>query len=244
MAAGAFVVLELLIFATGNYNFFNVLTVVLCIALLDDRLLPARFRGVRPVGGRTAARVVAGCLMVLGIAVTVQSVARQPWFGSGLTQIVRPLRLANPYGLFAVMTTRRDELVVEGSLDGETWSAYGFPFKPGDLSRAPGWATPHQPRLDWQMWFAALTTPERAPWTYDLAFALLEARPAVLGLLADPFDGARPAYVRILRYPYRFTTPEEKARTGDWWVRGPATPWLPAIRLRRPVVTHEPLTLE
>ena len=244
VAAGAFVVLELLIFATGNYNFFNVLTVVLCIALLDDRLLPARFRGVRPVGGRTAARVAAGCLMVLGIAVTVESVARQPWFGSGLTQIVRPLRLANPYGLFAVMTTRRDELVVEGSLDGETWSAYGFPFKPGDPSRAPGWATPHQPRLDWQMWFAALTTPERAPWTYDLAFALLEARPAVLGLLADPFDGARPTYVRILRYPYRFTTPEEKARTGDWWVRGPATPWLPAIRLRRPVVTHEPLTLE
>ena len=244
VAAAAFVSLELLIFATGNYNFFNVLTVVLCIALLDDRLLPGRFRGVRSVGGRTAARVAAGCVMVLGIAVTVESVARQPWFGSGLTQVVRPLRLANPYGLFAVMTTRRDELVLEGSLDGETWSAYGFPFKPGDPSRAPVWAAPYQPRLDWQMWFAALTTPERAPWTYDLAFALLEARPAVLGLLADPFDGARPAYVRILRYPYRFTTPEEKARTGDWWVRGPATPWLPAIRLRRPVVTHEPLTLE
>ncbi len=244
VAAAAFVLLELLIFATGNYNFFNVLTVVLCVALLDDRLLPGWFRGVQLVGGRTAARVAAGCVMVLGIAVTVESVARQPWFGSGLTQIVRPLRLANPYGLFAVMTTRRDELVVEGSLDGDTWTAYGFPFKPGDPSRAPGWATPHQPRLDWQMWFAALTTPERAPWTYDLAFALLEARPAVIGLLTDPFDGARPTYVRILRYPYRFTTPEEKARTGDWWVRGAATPWLPAIRLRRPVVTHEPLTLE
>ncbi|MYE82732.1 MAG: DUF393 domain-containing protein [Gammaproteobacteria bacterium] len=244
VAAAAFVLLELLIFATGNYNFFNVLTVVLCVALLDDRLLPAWFRGVRPVGGRTAAKVAAGCVMVLGIAVTVESVARQPWFGSGLTQIVRPLRLANPYGLFAVMTTERDELVVEGSLDGETWTAYGFPFKPGDPSVAPRWAAPHQPRLDWQMWFAALTTPERAPWTYDLAFALLEARPAVLGLLADPFDGARPTYLRILRYPYRFTTPEEKSRSGDWWARGPATVWMPPIRLRRPVVTHEPLTLD
>ena len=244
VAAAAFVLLELLIFATGNYNFFNVLTVVLCVALLDDRLVPGWLRGVRTVGRPAVARVAAGCVMVLGIAVTVESVVRQPWFASGLTQLVRPLRLANPYGLFAVMTTRRDELVVEGSLDGETWTAYGFPFKPGDPSLAPRWATPHQPRLDWQMWFAALTTPERAPWTYDLAFALLEARPAVLGLLSDPFDGARPTYVRILRHPYRFTTPDEKSRTEDWWVRGPPTPWLPAIRLRRPVVTHEPLTLE
>ena len=243
VAAAAFVVLELLIFATGNYNFFNLLTIVLCVALLDDRLLPAGLRGVPSVGRRAGARLAAAGVMVLGVAVTVEAVTRQASPLSVMTQALRPLRLANPYGLFAVMTTQRDELVVEGSMDGETWSAYRFPFKPGEPSRAPAWATPHQPRLDWQMWFAALTTPERAPWTYDLAFALLEARPHVLALLEDPFDGARPKYVRILRRPYRFTTPDERARTGHWWAPGESTVWLAPVRLRRPVVTHEPLTL-
>ena len=216
---------------------------MLCVALLDDRLLPAGLRGVPSVGRRAGARLAAAGVMVLGVAVTVEAVTRQASPLSVMTQALRPLRLANPYGLFAVMTTQRDELVVEGSMDGETWSAYRFPFKPGEPSRAPAWATPHQPRLDWQMWFAALTTPERAPWTYDLAFALLEARPHVLALLEDPFDGARPKYVRILRRPYRFTTPDERARTGHWWAPGESTVWLAPVRLRRPVVTHEPLTL-
>ena len=243
VAAAAFVLLELLILATGNYNFFNVLTIVLCLALLDDRLLPVRLKAGRPRGSRMGARLAGGCVIALGISVTLEATGRLPRALAEVVQTVRPLRLANPYGLFAVMTTQRDELVVQGSLDGETWRDYAFPFKPGDTGGAPRWATPHQPRLDWQMWFAALTTPERAPWVYDFAYALLEARPAVLGLVSDPFDGARPTYVRVLRYPYRFTTAEERARSGDWWARGRETIWLPALRLRRPVVTHEPLTL-
>ncbi len=244
VAAGGFVALELLILATGNYNFFNLLTMVLCVALLDDRLLRVRLRVVRPGGSGTGAKLAAGCVMALGVCVTLQATWRLPGVLSEVVQTVRPLRLANPYGLFAVMTTERDELVVQGSLDGATWRDYAFPFKPGDTGGAPRWATPHQPRLDWQMWFAALTTPERAPWIYDFAYALLEARPAVLGLVADPFDGARPTYVRVLRYRYRFTTAQEKVRSGDWWARGRETIWLPALRLRRPVVTHEPLTLD
>ena len=248
VAAAAFVLLELLILATGNYNFFNVLTIVLCLALLDDGLLPIRLRAIRlrairPGGPRTGAKLAGGCVIALGVSVGLQATGRLPETLSEVLQTVRPLRLANPYGLFAVMTTRREELVVQGSLDGQTWRDYAFPFKPGDPGRAPRWATPHQPRLDWQMWFAALTTPERAPWMYDFAFALLEARPAVLALVGDPFDGVRPTYVRVLRYPYRFTTAEERARSGDWWARGTETIWLPALRLRRPVVTHEPLTL-
>ena len=243
VAAVAFVLLEFLILATGNYNFFNVLTIVLCLALLDDRLLPVGRGTIRPGGSRMGARLAGGCVIALGVCVTLQATWRPPGVLSEVVHTVRPLRLANPYGLFAVMTRERDELVVQGSLDGETWRDYAFPFKPGDRAQAPRWATPHQPRLDWQMWFAALTTPERAPWMYDFAFALLEARPAVLALVVDPFDGARPTYVRVLRYPYRFTTAEERARSGDWWARGTETIWLPALRLRRPVVTHEPLTL-
>ncbi len=243
-AAAGFVIFELLIFATGNYNFFNILTIVLCLALLDDRRTKPVVRGVATTSGRRVSRTIAVCVMALGVLVTLQATFRLPAPLAALTEAASPLRLANPYGLFAVMTTRRDELVVEGSLDGTTWVPYTFPFKPGDVAVPPRWATPYQPRLDWQMWFAALTTPEGAPWIYDLAFALLEARPDVLELVADPFGGARPKFVRIVRHRYRFSTPAEKSSTGDWWVRGEAATWLPPAQLRRPKITHDPLTLD
>ncbi len=244
VAAGGFVLLEALIFATGNYNFFNILTIVLCIALLDDRWTKTIVRGVRTTSGRKVSKTLAAGVMALGILVTFHSVFRLPAPTTALTDAAAPLRLANPYGLFAVMTTRRDELAVEGSMDGSTWVPYAFPFKPGNVAARPRWATPHQPRLDWQMWFAALTTPEGAPWIYDFALALLEARPEVLQLVADPFDGARPKFVRIVRHRYRFSTPEQKSSTGDWWIRGDATTWLPPTHLRRPKITHDPLTLD
>ena len=244
VAAAVFVIFELLIFATGNYNFFNILTIVLCLALLDDRWMKPVIRGVATTSGRRVSRTIAVCVMALGVLVTFHAVFRLPAPMATLTEAASPLRLANPYGLFAVMTTHRDELVVEGSMDERTWVPYAFPFQPGDVAAAPRWATPHQPRLDWQMWFAALTTPEGAPWIYDFAFALLEARPDVLALVSDPFDGARPKYVRIVRHRYRFSTHQERASTGDWWVRGEATTWLPPAQLRRPKITHDPLTLD
>ena len=244
VAAVGFVLLEVLIFATGNYNFFNILTIVLCVALLDDRWTKPIIRGVATTSGRKLSKTLAACVMLLGILVTFHAVFRLPAPIAVLTEAAAPLRLANPYGLFAVMTTRRDELVVEGSMDGSTWVPYAFPFKPGAVAARPRWATPHQPRLDWQMWFAALTTPEGAPWIYDFALALLEARPEVLKLVADPFDGARPKFVRIVRHRYRFSTHEQKSSTRDWWVRGEATIWLPPTHLRRPKITHDPLTLD
>ena len=244
VAAGGFVLFELLILATGNYNFFNILTIVLCMALLDDQWTKPVVRGIATTSGRRVSRAIAVCVMALGILVTFHAVFRLPAPMATLTETASPLRLANPYGLFAVMTTRRDELVVEGSMDGSTWVPYAFPFKPGDVAARPRWATPYQPRLDWQMWFAALTTPDGAPWIYDFAFALLEARPDVLALVSDPFDGARPKYVRIVRHRHRFSTHRERASTGDWWVRGETTTWLPPAQLRRPKITHDPLTLD
>ena len=165
-----------------------------------------RSRRDNDIGDARCPKTLAAGVMALGILVTFHSVFRLPAPTTVLTDAAAPLRLANPYGLFAVMTTRRDELAVEGSMDGSTWVPYAFPFKPGDIAARPRWATPHQPRLDWQMWFAALTTPEGAPWIYDFALALLEARPEVLQLVADPFDGARPKFVRIVRHRYRFST--------------------------------------
>jgi hypothetical protein len=132
------------------------------------------------------------------------------------------------------MTHPRYELQIEGTADGLTWKAYGFAWKPGDPARAPGWCAPHMPRLDWQLWFAAQSRavgPSDA-WVIALVQRLLEAEPSVTRLLAvDPFAGAAPRYVRVLRWQYRFTTPDERRETGAWWVRELAGVWFPPIRL-------------
>ena len=241
IAAAAFIGFEVLILVTGNYNFLNLLTIVVCIALLDDRLL--RLRPLPPQRlHRLGARWLATVLIVLGLCQTAAAFARFPnpagW--------VRPLRIVNGYGLFAVMTTERRELVIEGSMDGRQWLEYEFPYKPGDLDRVPGWAAPHQPRLDWQMWFAALSRPEYDPWIYDLVFRLLQAEPAVLKWIDDPFDGERPRYLRIISYRYSFSPPDGvPPRAGEdrgrWWTRSDPRLWLEPLPRRVPRVTHDPL---
>ncbi|MDE2292807.1 MAG: lipase maturation factor family protein, partial [Elusimicrobia bacterium] len=124
--------------------------------------------------------------------------------------------LVDAYGLFAVMTTVRREIVVEGSDDGRTWKEYGFPYKPGDPYRRPGWVEPFQPRLDWQMWFGALAPFQQNPWYLAFARRLLQGSPPVRALLSDdPFPDKPPKYVRSLFYEYAFTDPGEKG----WWRR-------------------------
>ena len=118
------------------------------------------------------------------------------------------------------MTRERPEVIVEGSRDGLEWKEYGFRYQPDDVMRAPPFLQPHLPRLDWRMWFAALSTYERTPWFPAFLQRLLEGSPAVTGLLAtNPFPDAPPRYVRAMRYRYTFTTPEELRRTGAWWHR-------------------------
>jgi hypothetical protein len=123
------------------------------------------------------------------------------------------------------MTTTRAEIVVEGSNDGATWREFEFRYKPGDVGQAPHWVAPHQPRLDWQMWFAALGNYRNNPWFVNFVFRLLEGSPEVIALLAhDPFPGAPPRYVRALVYDYTFG--EE-----TWWKRQPKGAYLPAVSL-------------
>jgi hypothetical protein len=240
-AGACFVGLELLIMLTGSYNFFNLLTIVLCVALLDDDLVRRKLRPISMHGRRVLTRVFGTLVLALGLLTTVLAFQQRPW--PQALAFVQPWRIVNNYGVFAVMTTERRELTIEGSLDGLVWRRYEFPFKPGAPGSAPRLATPHQPRLDWQMWFAALGEPRHAPWIYDLAFALLEAKPDVLALLDDPFEAEQPLFVRINSSLYTFTSAREKRDTGDWWRVGPKSPWLEPIRLRRPRVTHSPLVL-
>jgi hypothetical protein len=149
-----------------------------------------------------------------------------------LERLVSPLMIVNPYGLFAVMTTSRPEIVIEGSPDGQAWREYVFRFKPGPLARRARWSIPHQPRLDWHMWFAALGNRTDNPWFEGLMRRLLEGSPPVLALFeADPFPDRPPKYVRALLYDYRFADSNTRAATGQWWVRQLAGLYFPEVSL-------------
>jgi hypothetical protein len=131
------------------------------------------------------------------------------------------------------MTTSRPEIIIQGSNDGVTWSDYEFKFKPGDLRRSPRWAEPFQPRLDWQMWFAALADYPDSPWFSHLILRLLEGSPPVLALLRrNPFPQSPPKYIRALIYDYHFTTRQERRQEGNWWNRRPLGTYFPAVTLK------------
>jgi hypothetical protein len=135
--------------------------------------------------------------------------------------IVAPYHSINGYGLFRSMTTARPEIIIEASADGTTWSEIEFPWKPGDPSRRPRLVAPHQPRLDWQMWFAALD-PRHTGWLAPLMRRLLEGEPEVWNLLDAPqWDAKPPRYVRLRYYSYEFTTADQRRSTGAWWRREP-----------------------
>jgi predicted DCC family thiol-disulfide oxidoreductase YuxK len=244
-AAAAFSVLLLqsMILLTGNYNFFNLLTMLLCLFLFDDaalrrivpRLQPRRVRAVPPAGraATAVAALLAFLLVPIGINRTWQTVARGDLPGLGtLSQVVSPFMIVNPYGLFAVMTVTRPEIVIEGSSDGQVWREYVFRYKPGPLTRPPPWNIPHQPRLDWQMWFAALGDVRESRWVLSLMARLLEGSRPVLGLLAsNPFADRPPRYVRAELYDYHFTDRRARSETGQWWVRRRVAAYVPPIRL-------------
>ncbi len=118
------------------------------------------------------------------------------------------------------MTTKRLEIVVEGSNDGKNWRTYEFNYKPGLLIKPLGWNIPHQPRLDWQMWFAVLRPPQNNSWVVRFLYKLKEGSPAVLGLLANnPFLTRPPEYIRASLYRYTFSSPDLRASTDQIWER-------------------------
>lgn len=233
-ACGMTLLLQLLIAGTGNYGFFNLLAIVLCLTLIDDatwaklklRIDPARsvIRGVR---WPTAVLLPLGIAIVLLSLVPSLSRARLgdsvPEWLQSCYEATAPFELVNPYGLFEDMTTRRPEIIIEGSNDGVRWREYSFKWKPGDLKRRPRFCTPHMPRLDWQMWFAALEMDQygQAPmWLYNLVLRLHEGSPAVLDLMGpNPFPDHPPRHIRLVLYDYQFTSAAERRKSGGWWTR-------------------------
>jgi predicted DCC family thiol-disulfide oxidoreductase YuxK len=242
VGAGGILLLQACILLTGNYNWFNLQTMALCLLLFDDaalsRVLPRwlpRHRPVLPRGSMTRF-AVAALVVLLVLCSLVQMDMR---FGGtpprsllALERLAEPLHLVSGYGLFAVMTTERDEIVIEGSMDGHDWRAYEFRYKPGELDRAPPWNIPHQPRLDWQMWFASLEDPRGLRWFWRFMKKLLENDPAVTALLRfNPFPHQPPRYLRAQFYAYTYADPQQKAN-GQWWNRRLLGAYSPVVTLK------------
>ncbi len=246
IGASAIAALQLVILLTGNYTFFNWLAILLCVVAFDDFTLAAllpRKRLDRPLKTVVAqnrwrkAPVAVVALLIVSVSLLqiVAAIYGLPSWSSRMVRIYRwisPFRSVNSYGLFAVMTPDRPEIIVEGSVDGHEWKEYSFRYKPGALNRRPPFVAPHQPRLDWQMWFAALGDVRTNPWFVNFCFRLLQGLPETLDLLeANPFADAPPKYIRARLYDYHFTTHEERNRTGNWWKREFRREYLPAISL-------------
>jgi uncharacterized membrane protein YphA (DoxX/SURF4 family) len=244
------ILLQALIAFSGNYGFFNLLTIALCVPQLDDSIFPAGLR-TRMLGPRVlgppresgandlkAFRLLlvisaAGILFLLSLVPFLRAMRmmeRGPAWLKNTSDFVAAFHIANNYGLFAVMTTERPEIIIEGSSDGETWTAYEFRGKPGDVKRRPEFAAPHMPRLDWQMWFAALGSIRDNPWFDHFLERLMEGEQEVLALLeSNPFPARPPRFLRATLYRYRFTDAETREQTGAWWQRERLGPYSPLL---------------
>jgi hypothetical protein len=232
VAAALFIFLMILIELTGNYAFFNLLAVALSVLLLDDKTLTTIFRWLSvealPTGrvpcpafmnwiATVIAILILGLSLLPAIRLFQMQVSRPGWLETFFERF-EPFRLVNSYGLFSVMTIERPEIIVEGSDDANTWLAYEFKWKPGDVKRPPHFVAPHQPRLDWQMWFAALGYYHNHPWVRSFLIRLLEGSTQVLSLLkSNPFPNKPPRYVRCVLYDYRLTNRKERHATKAYW---------------------------
>jgi len=231
VAFWATVVFQFLIAGTGNYGFFNLLAIVLCCVLPDDAFWrwflrrrsalrtispPPRWRGLItvPIAAVLLSLTIPICIEAFGVSVPL------PTPLTVLATYIEPFRIANGYGLFAVMTTQRPEIIIEGSDDGVNWKAYGFKWKPGDVHRRPEFTTPQMPRLDWQMWFAALGDVNNNPWLVLFLQRLQEGSEPVLNLLqTNPFPDHPPKFIRAVLYDYQMTDFATRRATGAWWRR-------------------------
>ena len=273
VAAWVTIALQVLILISGNYTFFNILTIALTMWLFVEpqvgqitdlpletppssdlvaldlvgqagqAVSPVQAAEGRPVTDLPASdlrlvththRAISVLLAAfIGVVSALLCLERfsvdLPPGGAEILHEVAPLRLVNSYGLFAVITTTRPEIIVEGSNDGLTWLAYEFPYKPGDPLRAPPVVAPHQPRLDWQMWFAALGTYQQNRWFESFMARLLQGEPSVLHLLRyNPFPNAPPKFARARLYQYHFTHFGERG----WWTREEEGLYFPVASLR------------
>ena len=239
IGCAALVFFDVLIILTGNYGFFNLLTIALCLLLLDDSVF-ARWLSTKGEKSKVSVFVIQKKSLLkvglLGVCIMLYAVplltTNHPSIYVYISKAIRPFHIFNSYGLFAVMTTSRPEIIILGSDDRENWFPYEFKWKPGNVEKKPKFVAPHQPRLDWQMWFAALSNYERNPWLIQFMTRLLQGSPVVIALLENnPFPDTPPRYLQAVIYEYQFTNSEIRNRDNSWWTRKLLRPYTPILRL-------------
>ncbi|MGW2650076.1 lipase maturation factor family protein [Streptomyces sp. NPDC001393] len=238
-AAAFIVVTQLWLVASGNFAWLNWLAILLAVSAIDDvraaHLLP--LPGQPPAFSATPAWY-AGLVLAVTALVTVLSywpVRNLFSRDQRMNASFNPLHLVNTYGAFGSVSRVRYEVVIEGTdepdlTDQTRWKEYEFRGKPGDRRRLPPQVAPYHLRLDWLMWFAALSPAYAAEWFVTLLVRLLDNDTATLRLLRrNPFPTAPPAFLRARLYAYRFTTWPELRRTGAWWRRTLVRDYLPPV---------------
>jgi hypothetical protein len=229
------ITIQLLIIATSNHNFVNLITILLCLFLLDDQIVkrftPSRIhhrltittQGLltrpRRFVQSTASLLVLSVSLLLFLKLFVGVPLYTPF--QYYTQLGSRYGIGHVYHIFPNMQTERHELQIEGSYDGITWLPYRFIYKPDVLNEPPAIHIPHDPRLDWMIWFVPPQSELMMGWFNRFIWQLARNEPKVTALLRkNPFEGKPPPrLLRVLVYRYRFTNWEERKETGNWWVR-------------------------
>ncbi|CRX38592.1 lipase maturation factor family protein [Estrella lausannensis] len=232
-----FFLLQFFIWLTGNFSYLNYMTIALSVVLLPDWVLPDFLGNAAPAAPTPLWLNL--FLYAGGSALFFLQVLRlydhfaPTHFCKKILSFTAPYCIANRYGIFAVMTTKRIEIVIEGSDDGLHWKEYCFKYKPSEISRRPRRISPFQPRLDWQVWFLPFRSFRQEVWFQRFLFALLEGREEVLGLLRlNPFPEKPPRLIRALAYEYVFTDFKELSKTGNWWKRTYVGSYSPTLAIK------------
>jgi len=262
LAALSFTFLNLAISLTGNYGFFNLHTIVLALTLLDDQafLNFGSFFNVsatlsESLNYYTSWSQIAlptmnwSMIYSLPLFCLIMAISLSTWNRAFRTTVFKipswisqtgkklsPFFVVNPYGLFAVMTTERIELILEGSNDGDHWVPYEFKYKPGDLFRRPPFILGHMPRLDWRMWFLPFSRfPAIPSWFIQLLDQIRQGNKDVLNLLQEaPFPADEPPkMIRVLMYEYKFSTQKELQQKGQYWTRTLKGNYIPFLLAKR-----------
>lgn len=229
--------LQVMIWLTGNFSYLNYMTAVLCVILISNNYFPTSLALGWPEPAPLPLTIFISIAAI--ILIVLQSIKLVHHFVPSVSlgafeRYIYHYFLANRYGIFAVMTTKRYEIVIEGSNDGVEWKEYTFRYKPSSIYRRPRRISPYQPRIDWQAWFLPFSSFSREAWFQNFLICLLQNKKEVLKLLRDnPFPDSPPLYIRALAYDYTFTNTVTKRTTGAWWDRRLVQSYTPVLSLKK-----------
>jgi len=242
VAGVVIVFFQITIILSGNLSFLNWLTIVPALACFDDgfwkKILPRRLVRKAEIADELSTPSKSIRVTALIVTLLVGMLSIQPIFNMlSPTQIMNtsfdPLNLVNTYGAFGTVGRERMNVIFEGTMDDDpsdqaNWQPYIYKGLPVLTDKQPPQVAPYHLRLDWQMWFAAMSVPEEYPWTYHLIWKLLHNDAQALSLFKEePFPGKPPKYVRAVLYQYQFAEPGNKE--GSWWNRRRISDWIPAM---------------